>query len=66
MLSPYIFNVFARSGPNPPPQKVREWRQCESIVCLPIKVALEAENEHLAAEVCGVTVSSVRFDCYLQ
>ena len=33
---------------------------------LPIKLALEAVNEHLAAEVCRVTVHTSRFDCYLQ
>ena len=33
---------------------------------LPIKLALEAVNEHLAAEVCRVTVYTSRFDCYLQ
>ena len=33
---------------------------------LSIKLALEAQNEHLAAEVCRVTVVIVRFDLYLQ
>ena len=33
---------------------------------LSIKLALEAQNEHLAREVCRVTVSRERFDCYLQ
>ena len=31
-----------------------------------VEPALEAENEHLAAEVCDVTVSMSSFGCYLQ
>ena len=33
---------------------------------LSIKLALEAQNEHLAAEVCQDTVSMSSFGCYLQ
>ena len=66
MLIFRIYDVFAQSGPNGPPPKSARVATVRKYGVLPIKLALEAQNEHLAAEVCRVTVSSVRFDCYLQ
>ena len=58
--------VIDEAGSNAPPPKSASVATMRKYSVLPIKLALEAENEHLAAEVCGVTVSSVRFDCYLK
>ena len=35
-------------------------------LCFYSETCVEAPNEHLAAEVCRVTVDPSRFDCYLQ
>ena len=53
-------------GSIPPPPKSARVATVRKYGVLPIKLALEAQNEHLAAEVCRVTVYTSRFDCYLQ
>ena len=67
VCSPVIFSMFlhGRAEPGAPPKSARV-ATVRKYSVLPIKLALEAQNEHLAAEVCRVTVDTVRFDCYLQ
>ena len=66
MLSFRIYDVFAQSGRNARPPKSAIVATMRKYGVLPIKLALEAQHEHLAAEVCEVTVWCVRFDRYLQ
>ena len=52
--------------PIAPPPKSARGATVRKYAVLSIKHALEGVNEHLAAEVCWVTVCTSRFDCYLQ
>ena len=58
--------VVDEAGQNGHPSKSARVATVRKYCVLPVKLALEAQNEHLAVEVCGVTVASVRFDCFLQ
>ena len=66
MLIFRIYDVFAQSGRNARPSKSASVATVRKYGVLPIKLALEAQNEHLAAEVCEVTVHNARLGCYLQ
>ena len=66
MLSLCFFMFLRGRAALGTPQKSARVATARKYGVLPIKLALEALNEHLAAEVCRVTVASVRFDCYLQ
>ena len=66
MLSLRFFMFLrGRAALGTPPKSARVATARKYGVLL-IKLALEALNEHLAAEVCRVTVASVRSDRYLQ
>ena len=58
--------VNDEAGSNAQPPKSARVATVRKYGVLPIKVALEAQNEHLAAEVCEVTVHNARLGCYLQ
>ena len=58
--------VVDEAGQNAHPQKSARVATVRMYGVLSIKLALEAQNEHLAREVCRVTVSRERFDSYLQ
>ena len=66
MLSLRFFMFLRGRAALGTPQKSARVATARKYGVLPIKLALEALNEHLAAEVCRVTVASVRSDRYLQ